>query len=73
VPDNVVLLTGRSEEGTLGRVLFDRWNTSQREDSKWDKGKIGSNVMMDGILKLQVGLIVVSSWFPLSPSHLKSR
>jgi cleavage and polyadenylation specificity factor subunit 2 len=73
VPDNVVLLTGRSEEGTLGRVLFDRWNTSQREDSKWDKGKIGSNVMMDGILKLQVGLIVASSWFPLSPSHLKSR
>jgi cleavage and polyadenylation specificity factor subunit 2 len=73
VPDNVVLLTRRSEEGTLGRVLFDRWNTSQREDSKWDKGKIGSNVMMDGILKLQVGLIVASPWFPLSPSHLKSR
>ena len=55
VPDNVVLLTGRSEDGTLGRILFDRWNNSQREDSKWDKGKIGSNIMMDGVLKLQVG------------------
>lgn len=54
VQDNVVLLTGRSEEGTLGRLLFDRWNNSQREDSKWDKGKIGSNVMMDGVLHLQV-------------------
>lgn len=54
VPDNVVLLTGRSEDGTLGRNLFDHWNNSQREDSKWDKGKIGSNVMMDGAMKLQV-------------------
>lgn len=56
VPDNVVLLTGRSEDGTLGRNLFDHWNNSQREDSKWDKGKIGSNVMMDGAMKLQACL-----------------
>ena len=55
VPDNVVLLTGRSEEGTLGRALFDKWNNSQRPDDKWDKGKIGSNVMMDGAIKIKVG------------------
>ena len=54
VSDNVVLLTGRSEEGTLGRELFNRWNDSQRLDDKWDKGRIGSNVMMDGVLKLRV-------------------
>lgn len=54
VPDNVVLLTSVSEEGTLGRVLFDKWNDSQRPDDKWDKGKIGSNVMMDGMLRLRV-------------------
>ncbi|KIL70193.1 hypothetical protein M378DRAFT_96579 [Amanita muscaria Koide BX008] len=54
VPDNVVLLTGRGEEGTLGRTLFNRWNNSQRQDDKWDKGKIGSNVMMDGVLKLRL-------------------
>ncbi|KZT72539.1 cleavage and polyadenylation specificity factor subunit [Daedalea quercina L-15889] len=53
-PDNVVLLTGRSEEGTLGRILFDKWNDSQREDAKWDRGKIGNNVMMDGILHLEM-------------------
>ena len=42
VPDNVILLTGRGEEGTLGRMLFDRWNRSQRSEDKWDKGKLGT-------------------------------
>ena len=56
VPDNVILLTGRGEEGTLGRVLFDRWNKSQRAEDKWDKGKLGSSVMLDGSLDLCVGL-----------------
>ncbi|KAH9482749.1 Cleavage factor two protein 2 [Psilocybe cubensis] len=54
VPDNVVLLTGRSEEGTLGRALFEKWNDSQRPEDKWDKGKIGRNVMMDGSIKLKM-------------------
>lgn len=54
VPDNVVLLTGRGEEGTLGRELFERWNNSQRAEDKWDKGKLGNNVMLDGTLQLQV-------------------
>ena len=47
VPDNVVLLTSRSEEGTLGRTLFDMWNDEQRDEDKWNKGKLGRNVMMD--------------------------
>ncbi|KAG6337224.1 hypothetical protein ID866_1854 [Astraeus odoratus] len=54
VPDNVVLLTARGEEGTLSRILFDRWNSSQRDTDKWDKGKIGNNVMMDGALQLKM-------------------
>ncbi|KAI0677046.1 beta-lactamase-like protein [Trametes maxima] len=54
IPDNVVLLTGRSEPGTLGRLLFDKWNNSQREEAKWDRGKIGSNIMMDGVLRLEM-------------------
>ncbi|KAG5221800.1 beta-lactamase protein [Salix suchowensis] len=54
VPDNVVLLTQRGEEHTLGRMLFDRWNNSQRGDDRWDKGRIGSNVMMDGVSKLKI-------------------
>ena len=61
VPDNVVLLTARGEEGTLGRVLFDKWNNSQRAEDKWDKGKIGSNIMMDGVLQLQVTYFFFSS------------
>ena len=56
VPDNVILLTGRGEEGTLGRELFERWNKSQRAEDKWDKGKLGSSVMLDGSLDLRVGL-----------------
>ena len=54
IPDNVVLLTSRGEGGTLGRILFERWNSSQRDDTKWDRGKIGNNVMMDGNLRLTV-------------------
>ena len=54
IPDNVILLTGRSEEGTLGRRLFERWNDSQRAEDKWDKGKLGRNVMLDGSLELRV-------------------
>lgn len=54
VTGNVILLTGRGEEGTLGRLLFERWNDSQREEAKWDRGKIGNNVMLDGTIVVQV-------------------
>jgi cleavage and polyadenylation specificity factor subunit 2 len=37
-------------------MLFERWNKSQRAEDKWDKGKLGSNVMLDGSLELRVGL-----------------
>ncbi|EIW82350.1 hypothetical protein CONPUDRAFT_54247 [Coniophora puteana RWD-64-598 SS2] len=66
VPDNVVLLTGRGEEGTLGQILFGRWNDSQRADDKWDKGKIGRNVMMDGAMRLKM-----SSKVPLQGTELE--
>ena len=49
-----MLLTGRGEEGTLGRQLFEQWDNRQREEYKWDRGKIGTNVMMDGVLHLRV-------------------
>jgi hypothetical protein len=62
VPDNVILLTGRGEEGTLGRILFERWNKSQRTEDKWDKGKLGSSVMLDGSLDLRVGLRFYSAF-----------
>ncbi|KAG8218668.1 beta-lactamase-like protein [Butyriboletus roseoflavus] len=67
VPDNVILLTNRGEEGTLARMLFDRWNNSQRGDDTWDKGKIGSNVMMDGSLHLRM-----NSKVPLHGAELEA-
>ncbi len=57
IPDNVILLTGKGEEGTLGHKLFERWNNSQRAEDKWEKGKLGSSVMLDGSLELRVGVM----------------
>ncbi|KAK7061904.1 cleavage and polyadenylation specificity factor subunit 2 [Favolaschia claudopus] len=64
IPNNVVLLTSRGEEGTLSRVLFDKWNDAQREE--WDKGKIGRNVMLDETLSL-----VMKSKVPLQGAELE--
>ncbi|KAJ7683990.1 beta-lactamase-like protein [Mycena rosella] len=68
IPNNVVLLTSRSEEGTLGRILFDKWNDRQRADDKWDRGKIGSNIMMDGGINL-----VMKSKVPLQGAELEAH
>jgi cleavage and polyadenylation specificity factor subunit 2 len=54
VQNNVVLLTGRGDEGTLGRILFDKWNNAQRSETKWENGKIGNSVMMDETITLAV-------------------
>ncbi|KAJ7929959.1 beta-lactamase-like protein [Mycena leptocephala] len=68
IENNVVLLTSRSEEGTLGRILFNKWNDSQRPDVKWDKGKIGSSIMMDGGIDL-----VMKSKVPLQGAELEAH
>jgi hypothetical protein len=36
-------------------MLFDHWNQSQRTEDKWDKGKLGNSVMLDGPLELRIG------------------
>ncbi|KAH8113222.1 cleavage and polyadenylation specificity factor subunit [Phellopilus nigrolimitatus] len=66
VPDNVVLLTSPCEEGTLGRELFNLWNDEQRDDDKWNKGKLGRNVMLDKTLKL-----IMKSKVPLHGAELE--
>ncbi|KAI0306845.1 beta-lactamase-like protein [Multifurca ochricompacta] len=73
VPDNVILLTGRGEEGTLGRKLFERWNNSQRAEDKWDKGKLGSNVMLDGSLSLRLNSKVPLTGVELEIFQQKQR
>ena len=69
IPDNVVLLTGQSEPGTLGRQLFDRWNDLQRAEAKWDRGKIGSNIMMDDVLRLKVRSFVPYTNIVFAQTH----
>ncbi|TRM68110.1 beta-lactamase-like protein [Schizophyllum amplum] len=54
IPDNVILLTQRGDPGTFARGLFDKWNDSQRAEVKWDKGKVGSNVMLDENITLKM-------------------
>ncbi|KAI5124953.1 hypothetical protein M0805_007380 [Coniferiporia weirii] len=66
VPDNVVLLTSQGEEGTLGRTLFDMWNDEQRDEDKWNKGKLGRNVMLDKTLSL-----TMKSKIPLQGAELE--
>ncbi|KAN0126510.1 Beta-lactamase-like protein [Russula decolorans] len=73
VPDNVILLTGRGEQGTLGRILFERWNKSQRAEDKWDKGKLGSSVMLDGSLDLRLNSKVPLAGVELEIFQQKQR
>ncbi|KAF8165522.1 beta-lactamase-like protein [Crassisporium funariophilum] len=73
VTDNVVLLTGRGEEGTLGRALFEKWDSFQRPEDKWDKGKIGRNVMMDGAIKLKMSRKVPLQGLELELYQQKER
>ncbi|KAJ3518061.1 hypothetical protein NLJ89_g102 [Agrocybe chaxingu] len=73
VSDNVILLTGRGEEGTLARALFDKWNSSQRSEDRWDKGKIGRNVMLEGTIKLTMNRKVPLSGLELELYQQKER
>jgi cleavage and polyadenylation specificity factor subunit 2 len=54
VPDNVVLLTNIGEEGSLARSLFSMWNDEQREDEKWNMGKLGRNILLEQNISLTV-------------------
>ena len=73
VPDNVILLTGRGEERTLARSLFDKWNGAQRAEDKWDKGKIGRNVMLDGSVKIRLNRKVPLEGAELEAFEAKER
>ena len=55
----MVLLTSRSEEGTLSCSLFDRWNQRQGDDERWDKGNIGSVIELDEMIHIKVSILVV--------------
>lgn len=71
VPDNVVLLTSQGEEGTLSKSLFDIWNDQQRDEDKWNKGKLGRNIMLDTTMHLTVSLC--PTFFTLKLTSFPSR
>lgn len=56
---NVIMLTGRSEEQTLARDLYNRWERSQTAGSKWGEGKIGHLTRLEGKLQVEVSAIPV--------------
>lgn len=53
IPDNIVLLTSRAQQGTLGERLFETWSSRQEETERWDKGKIGKPIQLSGSMKLK--------------------
>lgn len=54
VEGNVILLTNRGEDLTLGRDLYDRWEAKQDDSARWGRGRIGHTQDLDGQLQLEV-------------------
>nr|ODO01039.1 cleavage and polyadenylation specificity factor subunit 2 [Cryptococcus depauperatus CBS 7855] len=72
VEGNVILLTSRSEEQTLARDLYDRWERQQDMGSKWGQGKTGKAIQLEDKM-----LVQVDSKVPLTgaerEAHLESE
>ncbi|KAG8825638.1 hypothetical protein FRC17_008585 [Serendipita sp. 399] len=47
VEGNVIVLTERTQQGTLNRYLMDRWEAAQEETERWQDGKIGEPISID--------------------------
>ncbi|WVQ80726.1 hypothetical protein IAT38_002831 [Cryptococcus sp. DSM 104549] len=69
---NVILLTSRSEDSTLGRDLYDRWEAKQDGEAKWGKGKIGKPGKLEGNLSLEMDSKVPLTGLELE-QHLESE
>ncbi|GAA5956213.1 hypothetical protein JCM21900_006839 [Sporobolomyces salmonicolor] len=54
-PNNLVLLTGRSDPGTLARWLVDEvWEQKQEEGRRYGEGAVGKEVKMDQVIELEM-------------------
>ncbi|GAA5910513.1 hypothetical protein JCM5296_003683 [Sporobolomyces johnsonii] len=54
-PNNLVLLTGRSDPGTLARWLVDEvWDQEQEEGRRYGEGAVGKEVKMDQVIELEM-------------------
>ncbi|EJD48587.1 hypothetical protein AURDEDRAFT_183466 [Auricularia subglabra TFB-10046 SS5] len=54
VVGNVVVLTSKGEQGTLSRMLFDKWNEAQRDGDQYGAGTVGEPVTLNETLKLRM-------------------
>lgn len=53
---NIVILTSKSEEGSLARWLWSLWNEQQVEGEKWGQGKVGKVTELNQTVDLEVSL-----------------
>ncbi|GJJ07412.1 hypothetical protein Clacol_001614 [Clathrus columnatus] len=67
VPGNVVLLTSRSEEGTLSDILIKKWHEKQSEEERWEKDRLGHPIDLDEPL-----LMTLNSKVPLQGAELEA-
>ena len=51
---NVVLLTGRGEQGSLARGLFEQWDDEQDKAARFGQGKVGQRTILKSELDLEV-------------------
>jgi cleavage and polyadenylation specificity factor subunit 2 len=49
-----VILTSKSEEGSLARWLWSLWNEQQLEGEKWGQGKVGKVTELNQTVDLEV-------------------
>lgn len=54
---NVIILTSRSEDGTLARDLYSRWEAQQADGARWGQGKIGRVQALHESLAVEVSSI----------------
>ena len=56
VQGNVIVLTGRSEQGTLSHFLMERWEAAQEDTERWQDGKLGEPIPLDRPIQVEVRL-----------------
>ncbi|GAA5864968.1 hypothetical protein JCM8547_004253 [Rhodosporidiobolus lusitaniae] len=73
-PGNLVLLTGRSEAGSLARWLVEEvWEGEQEERARYGGGAVGSEVKMDRTVELEMKRKVYLEGAELEAFHLAEQ
>jgi len=61
-PQNLILLTEKTQRGSLSRWLVEEvWEAEQEDGAKYGEGKVGKEVQMDKIVELEVRFFNYSS------------